>query len=160
MTRRVALVSFSVLALSACAGDPAPKTTELRFQLVADDQINPNSQNDPSPVVLRIYELKSLAAFQQASFFDLFDDDTKVLGQDLVAKREIEIKPGDRQAFDRKTPVDTRFVGVIAGFRVIDSAKWRASVEIVPERASAVVVKVTAQTVTIDLTKDKQFGIF
>jgi type VI secretion system protein VasD len=160
MTRRLALVSFCVLSLSGCAGDPVPKTTELRVQVVADDQINPNTQNDPSPVVLRIYELKSLTTFQQASFFDLLDDDTKALGQDLVAKREIEIKPGEKQAFDRKTPVDTHFVGVIAGFRVLDSAKWRASVEIEPEHAGAVVVKVTAQTVTIDLAKDKRFGIF
>jgi type VI secretion system protein VasD len=109
---------------------------------------------------LRIYELKSLTAFQAASFFDLLDDDTKALGQDLVAKREIEIKPGEKQAFDRKTPVETHFIGVIAGFRVMDTAKWRASVEIEAERAGAVVVKVTAQTVTINVTKDKRFGFF
>jgi len=160
LTRRALAASLPLLALAACAGDTAPKTTGLRFIIQADDLINPNSRNEPSPVVLRLYELKSLNAFQQASFFELLDNDTTVLGQDLVGKREFEIKPGEKQAFERATPIETKYIGVIAGFRSMDSATWRANVEIEPDHSSAVVVKVTAGTMSIALTRDKTFGFF
>jgi type VI secretion system protein VasD len=159
-SRRSLLLLLPALALTGCGGDAAPKTTGLRFILQADDEINPNANNEASPVVLRIYELKSLNAFSQATLFELLDNDTAVLGADMVGKREIEIKPGEKQAFERSTPVDTRYIGVIAGFRVIDQASWRASTQITPEKSGAVVVKVTAQAVTIAMTTDKTFGLF
>jgi type VI secretion system protein VasD len=160
-TRRRLLASLPLLLVAGCAGgDSGPKTTALRFIIAADELINPNSESQPSPALLRIYELKSLAAFQQASFFELLDNDTALLGQDMLAKREIEIKPGERQAFDRATPVETRFIGVIAGFREIDKATWRASIELAPQQGGSIVVKLTAQAVSISLTRDKSFGLF
>ncbi len=160
-TRRKLLASLSVLLLSGCGGgDKPPPTTGLRFIVDADELINPNSESQPAPVLLRIYELKSLTAFQQASFFELLDNDTALLGADMVAKREIEIKPGERQGFDRATPVDTHFIGVIAGFSDIAKATWRTSLELTPQQSGAIVVKVTAQAVSISLTRDKSFGLF
>lgn len=160
-TRRMFLASLSLLLVSGCGGgDKGPPTTGLRFIVDADELINPNSESQPSPVVLRVYELKSLSAFQQASFFELLDNDTALLGQDMVAKREIEIKPGERQGFDRATPVDTHYIGVIAGFRDIAKATWRTSLELTPQQSGSVVVKVTAQAVSISLTRDKSFGLF
>lgn len=158
--RRSLLLLLPALVLAGCGGDAAPKTTPLRFILQADDEINPNVNNEASPVVLRIYELKALNAFSQANLFELLDNDTAVLGADMVGKREIEIKPGEKQAFERATPADTRYIGVIAGFRVIDQATWRASIPITPEKSGAVVVKVTAQAVSIAMTTDKTFGLF
>jgi type VI secretion system protein VasD len=160
-SRRNIIAALPLLLLQGCGGgDKGPPTTGLRFIVSADDLINPNMDSQPSPVVLRIYELKSLTAFRQAAFFQLLDNDTAVLGPDLVAKREIEIKPGERQAFDRNTPVDTHFIGVVAGFRQIDSAVWRATLEITPEQTGLVVVKVTAQTVSISWTRDRRLGLF
>ena len=158
--RRLLLTSLAAMAVSACAFDHGPKTTDLRFIVEADDLINPNTANVASPVVLRIYELKQLNAFMAASLFELLDTDTTVLGQDLVAKREIEIKPGETLKFDRSTPIETHYIGVIAGFRTLEVAKWRASIEIKPERSALIVVKLTAQTVTIDPKEDKTFGFF
>lgn len=160
MTRRLLLTSFSAIAVTGCAMDRSPKTTDLRFLVEADDLINPNTDNVASPLVLRIYELRQLSAFMGSSLFELLDSDTTVLGQDLVAKREIEIRPGEKLNFDRSTPIETRYVGVIAGFRTLDAATWRTSTEIKPERSGLIVVKLTAQTVTIQQTQDQSFGFF
>ena len=155
------LASLACLFASGCAfGDKGPKTTGLRFIVSADELINPNAESQPSPVLLRIYELKSLTAFTQANFFELLDNDTALLGSDMIAKREIEIKPEERQAFDRATPVETHFIGVIAGFRENDKAIWRASLELTPEQSGSVVVKLTAQAVSISFTRDKSLGLF
>jgi type VI secretion system protein VasD len=150
-----------VVLLGGCSsGSPAPKTTSLEFGIAADQEINLNSNNDPSPIVLRVYELKTKTAFEQASFFELLDSDTTKLGQDLVAKREFEVKPGEKSSFTRDAPADAKHVGVIAGFRQIEVAQWRSIVDIVPDRNNAFLITVNALAVKIVLERaSRNFGL-
>jgi type VI secretion system protein VasD len=149
------------MLLAGCAQvDLTPKTLQLRFLVDADQQINPNEQQEPSPVLLRIYELKSVTQFLQAQFFELLDNDTQKLGTDLVAKREFELKPGDKQEFARQTPLETRHIGVVAGFRAIDVSRWRAVTELDPDRGTNVVISVRAQSVDITTSSIRRFGLF
>ncbi len=147
------------LPLVACAS-MEPKKTPLKFLVQADQLINPDDRGNPFPIVLRIYKLKQSSQFTQLSFFDLLDTDANKLGTDLVAKREIELKPGDTQSFDRDTPLDTRYIGVIAGFRNIENSHWRAVGEIKPDHGNQIVIKVTAFSVNLDAVANKTLGIF
>ncbi|MCC8955317.1 type VI secretion system lipoprotein TssJ [Bradyrhizobium sp. Pear77] len=137
-------------AATNCSTDKTSKTTPIKFVIEADELVNPNAHGKPSPVVVRIYELKSTTTFTQAQFFELFDDDTKRLGPDLVAKREVELTPGDKVDFERDTPIETRNVGVIAGFRAGNDAQWRSTAEIKPDRDNRILVKLTARAVSIE----------
>ncbi|WP_420965346.1 type VI secretion system lipoprotein TssJ [Bradyrhizobium sp. B120] len=151
--QRLAVVGGALLvtaAVSNCSTDKSSKTTPIKFVIEADELINPNARGKPSPVVVRIYELKSTATFTQAQFFELFDDDAKRLGPDLVAKREVELTPGDKIDFERNTPIETQNVGVIAGFRSGNDAQWRSTAEIKPDRDNRISVKLTAQAVSIE----------
>jgi type VI secretion system protein VasD len=150
-------VLLAVAAVSGCATDKSAKTTPVKFDIQADQQVNPDANGQPTPVVVRVYELKSTTAFTQAAFFDLFDNDAKVLGSDLVAKREFEIKPGDRVDFDRDTPVETRYIGVTAAFRLGDDSQWRTTAEIKPEKNNTIVVKVAAQSISIEADAGKDW---
>lgn len=147
--------------LGGCSsGPPAAKTTSLEFGIEADQEINLNASNDPSPILLRVYELKMKTAFEQASFFDLLDNDTMKLGQDLIAKREFEVKPGEKSSFKRDSPAEAKHVGVIAGFRQIDVAQWRSIVDIVPDRNNAFLITVNALAVKIALQNaSRNFGL-
>ena len=160
LTRRGVLAAAPAIWLSACAGDHGPPTTALRFIVQADDSINPNAAGAPSPTLVKIYELKTLGGFMQADFFKLLDDDASALGGDLVAKRELEIKPGEKQNFERASPYDTKFIGVIAGFRSIDKATWRASAECKPGETGLYVVGVSAASIAVTFAKDKMLGLF
>ncbi|MCP1835399.1 type VI secretion system protein VasD [Bradyrhizobium sp. USDA 4532] len=133
-----------------CSTDKTAKTTPIKFVIEADEFVNPNARGKPSPVVVRIYELRSTTTFTHAQFFELFDDDTKRLGPDLVAKREVELAPGDKMDFERDTPIETRNIGVIAGFRAGNDAQWRSTAEIKPDRDNRISVKLTAQAVSIE----------
>lgn len=160
--REVALTGIGgglLVALSACSSTPAAKKSGLKVVIEADDTINLNEQRDPSPIVLRFYELKSPTIFNQATFFELFDKDSEKLGADLVSKREFEVKPQDKLDFTRETPVETKHLGVIAGFREINSAKWRDIVDIVPERDNQIVVKVTSLAVELEFVRAVRQGI-
>jgi len=162
-TRRAALgcLLAAPAIVGGCGGTPTVKTTALEFGIEADQEININTNGQPSPVVLRVYELKTKSAFEQASFFELLDGDSAKLGTDLVAKREFEVKPGEKASFRRDSPTDAKHIGVIAGFREIETAQWRSVVDIVPDRDNAFVIQVTALAVKITLARaSRSFGMF
>ena len=94
------------------------------IRTVAD--INPDAEGRPSPVVVRVYQLKSLGAFQSADFFSLYDDDAQVLGSDLVLRDEFELQPSQALPYKLELASDTRYVGVIAAFRDLEKSRWRA----------------------------------
>lgn len=147
---------------SACGHrGPAERTTSLAVTIEADERINTNERDEPSPILLRLYELTAPSAFRQASFFDLLDNDTARLGTDLVAKREFELTPGETQTFARATPEATKHIGVMAGFREIGSARWRALADLPAQDESAFLIKIDATTVTLTLQRPpRTLGIF
>lgn len=146
-------VSGALLVAAAtvsCSTDKGLKTTPIKFVIQADQLVNPNVEGEPSPIVVRIYELKSTTNFAQAQFFELFDNDAKRLGPDLVAKREMELTPGGKAEFERNTPLETRNIGVIAGFRIGEDAQWRSIAAIKADRDNRILVSLTARSVNIE----------
>jgi len=135
--RVVPTAAAMVLALSVvagCLGNP----TRIAANIAAAEDLNPDHRGRASPLVVRIYELKSDLAFNNASFFALYDDDEAELGADLVGKEEIELRPGEDTVYTRKLGEDTRFVGILAGYRDIDNASWRAITEVRKGRTTEV----------------------
>ena len=131
-TRRIpalvpTLLLLAIGAVIAACGGPSP--TNVLLTVTASPQVNPNSDNQPSPTVVRFYDLKSPDTFNSASFFDLYDDDTKRLGADMLGRKEIEVQPGKTMHIDSVAAPGTLFLGVLAGFRDLDGALWRAVVD-------------------------------
>ncbi|MGY8683200.1 type VI secretion system lipoprotein TssJ [Bradyrhizobium sp. UFLA05-153] len=154
--QRLSLVGGAFLAAAAvasCSIDKTLKTTPLKFVIHSDPLVNQNTRGEPSPVVVRIYELKSTTNFDRAQFFELFDNDAKRLGPDLVAKRETELKPGEKYDLERNTPIETRYIGVIAGFRLGNEAQWRSTTEIKPDRDNTILVKLTAHAISVEASQ-------
>jgi len=93
--------------------------------LGASADANPDANGRPSPVVVRIYQLKTDAAFTGSDFFPLFDDDKKVLGPELISRDEFVLAPNEHKTLDISVATETRFIGAIAAFRDIRNAQWR-----------------------------------
>ena len=143
-SRRSALVWILAVAgvASACAKAPPPKPPDTPLTIAAaptakvkapltiavSADANPDSSGRPSPVVVRVYQLKTDAAFTGADFFALFNDDQMVLGQELISRDEFTLSPSERKTMDVTLAADTRFVGAIAAFRDIRNAQWRVLV--------------------------------
>lgn len=119
------IFAFVALSLSGCAPSP-PKDTKLAGSLVAAADVNPDPEGRPSPVVLRIYQLQSAVKFNNADFFALYDDAAAVLGADLIAFDEFTMRPGQTMDYQAQFKPTAKFVGVLAAFRDINSAQWRA----------------------------------
>lgn len=134
--------SFAVaLAAFACGkgpppAGPAPMTiaaaagarVKAPMTVSATEDANPDSTGRPSPVVVRVYQLKTDLAFNAAEFFALFDDEQKALGAELISRDEFVLAPAEKRVIDIALSGETRFVGAIAAFRDIRNSQWRALV--------------------------------
>jgi type VI secretion system protein VasD len=139
------------LALGSCAKPPPPppKPTILQINLAVAPNVNPDARGRPSPIVARMFELKSLAIFQSTDFFSLFDRDKESLGNDLVAKEEFVLQPGESRMFKRELQPDTRFVAVVAAYRDIERSRWRASMPVPLNETTRVTISVQERDISI-----------
>jgi len=142
------------LALAGCAS--APKPTQLAATIQASEAVNPSSSQRPSPLLVRVYELKTAAAFNAADFMSLYQRDKAELGADLVAKEEFMLAPGESKKFARTLAPDTRFLGVVAAFRDVEHARWRSIVAVQPGQMHNVVIHADKLSVEAALTGDSK----
>ena len=125
------LVFAVMLLMSACSSAPPPPPTTYSVSLEVSSDLNPNSAGQASPAVVRVYELKTIDQFQTADFFSLFDQDARLLANSMTNRRELIVRPGETQTIDGSSVNDqVRFIAVMVGYRDIQAATWRASVQI------------------------------
>ncbi|KIG09302.1 putative lipoprotein [Caballeronia concitans] len=139
-----------MLAVAACKSPPPPPApTIVRISVNALDGVNPDHTGRPSPVVVRVYELKTTAAFDSADFFTLYGKDQATLGGDLNAKNEFLLKPGESRSVEQTVQPGTKFVGVMAAYRDIERSRWRITEPVPPNQTTVMNVRVDAADVSI-----------
>jgi type VI secretion system protein VasD len=127
-------VSAATVVLSGCKHhppkppppEPPPPVYFLNTEIVVGPDSNPDSQGRPSPVVLRFYKLKDDESFKSSDFYALFDKEQATLSGSLIAREEFELSPGERRSESIELPKDLHVVGVVAAYRNILNAAWRA----------------------------------
>ncbi|HKQ23909.1 MAG TPA: type VI secretion system lipoprotein TssJ [Burkholderiales bacterium] len=141
----IALMSVS----TGCAKLLGPKATKAALELRAAETLNPDDSDRPSPLRLRLYELKSVSAFNSADFNSLYQRDKEVLGGNLVALEEIQVQPGMQKSFTRTLSPDTKVLAVLAPYRKIEQAGWRASIDVPPGKTTPLVLDVGSLAVSL-----------
>lgn len=136
-------------ALAGCFGGPAV----LSATAVVGAQVNPDLHKRPSPVVVRVYELKASTLFEQADFVTLFEKEQEALGAELVGRDELIFRPGDTKPITKTLSPDTRFIGVVAAFRELERARWRAVVPVVPGKKNVLSINLDGITLQAKRTK-------
>jgi type VI secretion system protein VasD len=137
-SRRSAAALAALVALLWVTGptftcaEPAPAdgVTAVELTIVGGPALNPNVQGRPSPVVVRIFDLSAATAFESADFTALFDQPGEPLKYDVVAQEELVLRPGDIQQRNRGLQPQVRALGVVAAFRDLEHAVWRATVPV------------------------------
>jgi len=149
LTHAGVLGGAGLLGLAGCASPPKP--TKIAATLVADAGLNPDLRKRASPLVLRIYELRSTASFDAADFLSLYERDQATLGAELVARDELVLKPGETRSWDKTPGPDTRFIGMFGAFRNLEQARWKAAVALVPQQAN--VLSATLEPLALTLRR-------
>ncbi|SAK54715.1 lipoprotein [Caballeronia temeraria] len=118
------------LMLAACTSNgPLPPAEPLKLTLTinASSSVNPDDQKRPAPILVRVYELKNADTFNQADFYSLQDKDKTVLGDDLAARDQFLLRPGESKTLVRNANEASTTLGVIAAYRDLPNAVWRAT---------------------------------
>ena len=147
-----ATCALLVLMSAGCATKPPP-STEVTGTLQAAANVNPSTSKRPSPLLVRVYELKSATAFNNADFVSLYQRDQAELGTEMVGREEVILNPGDSRPINKLTAPETRFVGVFAAYRDLDHAKWRSVVAIQPGQKQRILINAEELSISAVVVK-------
>jgi type VI secretion system protein VasD len=147
----IGVLSALGLALAGCTEIPfmKPDPTRIEAAVVASLQANPDARKRASPVVVRVYELKSRAQFDATDFITLFERDKDALGSELVARDEFVLRPGETKDLAKLPAPETKFLAVLVGFRDLEKARSRAVVAVLPNVTNRWVIKIEPLSVAI-----------
>lgn len=120
------LVATSVLA--GCGSAPA-KPAVAKARIAATEDVNPNSAGRPSPIHVRIFQLKEDGAFMGADFWSLVDKEQETLGSSLVQRLEHDLAPGEAKEFELEIAPEARVLAVMAEFADYRNAQWRVTAQ-------------------------------
>lgn len=144
MTRtalRGAFLALTVLSIAGCAGPKKVEPPKVVATIEAAPDVNPDPSGRPSPVMVQLYELKAAGRFNGADFFSLFERASATLGQDLQQKDEVLLAPGERRTVNLQFREGSHHLGVIAGYRSFETARWRAVVDTPVDTVTRVLIR-------------------
>lgn len=127
MSRFLPAALIAALAvLGGCSAlSPNSDLTKLDLSLQGSDRLNPDLNDRPSPIVIRLLELKHPVAFENADFFSLYQRPKEALSPDLVIQEELELRPGEHRDLKLFVQEGSRYVGVLAAYRDLPESSWR-----------------------------------
>jgi len=136
-------VALAALLMATLAGCGPPKPALIRIGVAVDKDVNPDSKGRARPVVVRVYELKSVSTFSSADFFSLQDKDSETLAADVVSREELQLRPGDTRTLEKPAQPEAKYVAVMAAFRDLERSQWRSAAPLPAKPKGSVPVSIT-----------------
>lgn len=131
------LCALCLAAVGAgCASTQKSMPVPYELQLEVDPGVNPNRQDQPSPIMVGLYALGSDSQFLTLDFQALQDRARSSLGPDLVAVDQLILHPGEHRLLRRQGDPAVRYLGVVAGYRQLGGRRWRQSVPLPGARST------------------------
>ena len=88
----------------------------LHLDLSAREAANKNAQGIALSTVVRIYQLNDRKAFDSANYQSLFAQDSTVVKADLLAQKDVWVRPGESVTIDIPLEKETQYVAVAGMF--------------------------------------------
>lgn len=111
----------AAVTISSLAG------SEIKINLVADKDINPNDGGHPAPLNIFIYNVKERDVFTNADFFEIVEGNNKTLQTAISKEYEAILQPGESRSVTIKPDGDGRTLGFIGAYRDLNNAIWLAT---------------------------------
>lgn len=115
-------VVCAALMLSACAS--------LKITIHAAPGINPNSAGVSAPIRVKLFELGSRKAFDEADYDYLFNQQGQHFDTDVLKIDEFSLFPGQQLSVQRPLVNGATAIGVVAAYTVIPRLPWKACIEV------------------------------
>jgi type VI secretion system protein VasD len=128
-----------------------PSIASIGGELLAAADLNPSASNRPSPLPLRIFELRAATAFNKADFLPLYQAELQALGEELIAREELVLAPGETRTIQKVLDPATRFIGVFGAYRSFERAVWRAVAPVQVGKRHQLQIRAASLAVSIQL---------
>lgn len=126
--------------------------TDLKLQFDVDGNINPDENRRPSPLFVRMYQLKSPTAFNKADFIDLYERDEEMIGGDLVKKQTLRpLAPGEIREERFVLQPGTTHVALYAEFSQYRDSKYKVVFAVTENNVfrNAATVKISGTNISL-----------
>ncbi len=138
-----------LLTLLLCACSHGARQANLA--VTTAHYLNPDVSGRPAPIVVSIYQLKFANRFSQTDYQQLNDNAANLLGDNLIDRQDIEIRPGEHRTVHIDLAQDTEFIGLVAHYRNINAAKWRAVISAPPKTSALNLnIELEAQALSVE----------
>jgi type VI secretion system protein VasD len=145
----LAIALFAAIATAGCGvaqavGDSTVDAAKWAFttqvktmnvDLKGRSSLNADTQGQSLSTVVRFYQLKDAKNFAQLNYVQLQSDDLNLLKADLLATKDVVLRPDTSASLTEPMKPDTQIVGVVAFFRepsqnrtwklAIDKKQWK-----------------------------------
>lgn len=130
----------------------------LHLDIQAREGVNNNAKGASLATVVRIYQLKDRKAFDSTDYPSLFADDSQAIKADLLAEKDIRLRPGESVSLDIPMEEGAQFVAVAGMFMAPDQVNdtWRIILsrdDLDPDKAR--VIEVSNNRLTLKPVEEK-----
>lgn len=145
------MINLLLLFLLASCGSLSKTSNAIAIvKLSAAENINPDNNGRPSPIVVLIYELSALREFDSQDFFDLYDDASSTLSNTMIKTHELEITPNSSLINQIILQENTKHLGIILAFRDINKAQWKYDIKLPTEKESEIFINVGKLSASVE----------
>lgn len=118
----------------------------LHLDIMARPATNNNASGAPLSTVVRVYQLKDRKTFDSTDYQSLFASDSLVIKADLLAEKDVWVRPDETVSIDMPMEQETQYVAVAGMFLSPNPEKnnWRVVIkrdELEPDQARQIELK-------------------
>ncbi|MBX2809311.1 MAG: type VI secretion system lipoprotein TssJ [Cellvibrionaceae bacterium] len=114
-----------LLGISACAVTAKIWQPYDDITIEASTHANMDNNNRPSPIQIKIYELRSRSTFDNLDFDRAFYHAATLLSDQLLSEASYTIQPGELIKHRVNLQKKAKFIAISASFIDIDNARWK-----------------------------------
>lgn len=138
LLRSLVAATSLVAGLSACSNPPPPEEPDpcnvqlVTLRIYGDDLINPNDDERPRPVVVRLYQLANDLRMHNARYNAILLEDEETLGEDMLKRDEVTVYPNDLVEIQFERIPEARYLAGAAMFHGPQGQAWKTFYEFPP----------------------------
>lgn len=148
LIRSVLIIGIAAV-MTGCSFFGGDNGAEVQLNIEVGKQVNPDPSGRASPLVIKVYQLNDKLAFETKDFFSIYDASDKDLMKAIVEQKEYQLNPGHEIHKALITEPTVQYIGIVAAFRDIEIAKWRAVAKVTPGEEHSITF--TLEGVSIDV---------
>jgi type VI secretion system protein VasD len=150
MTHRRPLLLLPVALLLPRCAPPLQLPAVLNLTMIGGTGQNADPTGKAAPVAIKVYQLAATAKFKRSHWFALTENEAATLGRDAAApSQQFVVLPGETQNQTINLQYGVSAVGIIALYRDIDHARWRASAPVAQSGTTNLTLRIGRLAVTL-----------